>query len=250
MESLLKPSRSLASGRLSRRSDMRRGNMAYAQEDPGKKAAGMGMALAVNGSIIAAIMLSPLVVNRKPDRPVTHVYDVPKQRPPDNPVIEQPKDTPKIVDPIYIPPRPYTPERVKDGPTTTVIDTGTIVDTGGTLDNGKGGGGEVATREIVEVIPPAIFVGSKRDPRFARQFQPEYPSGLLVREIEGDAVLKVLVGTDGRVREAIVVRASHPDFGKAAVKQALKSWRFVPATRGGKPVEDWQTIPIRFNIDS
>jgi periplasmic protein TonB len=224
--------------------------MAYAQEDPGKKAAGMGMALAVNGSIIAAIMLSPLVVNPRPDKPITHVYNVPKQLPPDNPVIEQPKDKQKTIEPIYTPPNPYTPERDKEGPTVTEIDTGTSVSTVCTEVIGKGGGGEVATREIVEVIPTPIFVGSKRDPRFARQFQPEYPSGLLQREIEGDAVLKVLVGTDGRVREAIVVRASHPDFGKAAVKQALKSWRFVPATRGGKPVEDWQTIPIRFSIDS
>jgi periplasmic protein TonB len=224
--------------------------MAYAQEDPGKKAAGMGMALAVNGSIIAAIMLSPLVVNPRPDRPSTDVHNVPLPPPPDDSAVEPKRDTRKAIEPIYTPPNPYTPERDKEGPTVTEVETGTPVGTGGTEVIGKGGDGEVATREIIEVIPTPIFVGSKRDPRFARQFQPEYPSGLLVREIEGDAVLKVLVGTDGRVREAIVVRASHPDFGKAAVRQALKSWRFVPASRGGKPVEDWQTIPIRFNIDS
>ena len=51
------------------------------------------------------------------------------------------------------------------------------------------------------------------------------------------------------MREAQVVSASHPDFGKAAVKQALKAWRFKPATRGDVAVEDWQTLSVRFTID-
>jgi protein TonB len=226
--------------------------MAYLQEQPGKKAASMGMAMAVNGSIIAAIMLSPLVVNRAPERPRTTVHTIPDQPKIIDPVIEPQIETdqPKI-EKIFTPQPPFTqPKTDIEGPTTTDVETGPPVGTGGSDTFGKGGG-EVGTREIVEITPPPpIFTASKRDPKFARAFQPDYPPGLLTKEIEGDAVVKVLVGADGRVREAIVVRASHVEFGKAAVKQALKSWRFIPATRGSQTVEDWQTISIRFNIDS
>jgi protein TonB len=227
--------------------------MGYAQEDRAKRAASMGMAVAVNGSIIAAIMLSPLIVNRLPDRPITNVHNVKNDPPPPvvpvDPAIKPEQDIKPAIEPIFVPKRAFEVERESEGPTTTEETSGTSIGTGGTEDFGKGGG-ESVTREIIDDIPKPIFKASKRDPRYAKAFQPEYPSGLLVKEIEGDAVLKVLVGIDGRVREAVVVRASHPDFGKAAVKQALKSWRFIPATRGGQPVEDWQTLPIRFNIDS
>ena len=58
----------------------------------------------------------------------------------------------------------------------------------------------------------------------------------------------VLLAGDAHL-EAQVVRATHPDFGKATVKQALKAWRFTPATRGDVAVEDWQTLSVRFTID-
>ena len=72
--------------------------------------------------------------------------------------------------------------------------------------------------------------------------------GLLQREIEGKVTIRVLVETDGRVRQASVLSATHADFGKAAEWQALNEWRFKPATRDGKPVEDWQTLTVRFDI--
>ena len=38
-------------------------------------------------------------------------------------------------------------------------------------------------------------------------------------------------------------------FAKATEKQALKAWRFKPATRDGIAVEDWQTLTVRFDIN-
>ena len=79
-----------------------------------------------------------------------------------------------------------------------------------------------------------IFKKALRDMRFAKDFQPTYPPSLLVREIEGSATIRVLVGADGRVREAQVVSATHPDFGKSAVRQALKAWRHPTSTSNAK----------------
>jgi periplasmic protein TonB len=225
--------------------------MAYATEEKGKKAAGMGMAIAVNGSIIASIMLSPMIVKPREKLPDTTVVNVPNKPT----IIPDPKVDPKLdqqktaIEPIFTPKNPFNPPQKDNEVTITEEETGTPVGTGGTTTVGKGGD-EVTIGEDVSVIPKPVFVRSKRDPAYASRFQPDYPSGLLVKEIEGDAVIKILIGADGRVREAMVVSASHPDFGKAAVKQALKSWRFIPATRDGQPVEDWQTIPVRFTINS
>mgnify|MGYP003384348093 CR=1 FL=1 len=102
---------------------------------------------------------------------------------------------------------------------------------------------------IKEILPPPIFKAAFRDPGFANRFQPAYPTGLLQREIEGSVTIKVLIGPDGRVRQATVLRASHPDFAAATERQALRQWRFKPATRDGTPVEDWQTLTVRFNIN-
>ncbi len=223
--------------------------MSFAQQDTNKRIASMGTAIALNGGIIVAIMLSPLIVIPKAPRIGTDAVNV---KPPVTPI--EPEVVPQADDPLKIEPV-YTPEKARktkddlETVTTTQDDTGHETGTGGTSDTGKGGGSETV-REIVEDPPLPPLMHAKRDPRFARNFLPDYPSGLLAKEIEGEAVLKVLVGTDGRVREAIIVRASHPDFGKAAAKQALKEWRFIAATRGGTPVEDWQTIPIRYTIES
>ena len=108
--------------------------------------------------------------------------------------------------------------------------------------------GKVAEKIKKIIPPPAIFKAAIRDPRWSKHFQPEYPTRLLQREIEGSARVKVLIGTNGRVRDARVVSATHPAFGKATVKRALAKWRFRPATRDGKPVEDWQTLTVHFNI--
>lgn len=226
--------------------------MSFIQQENSKRFASMGTALALNGSIILAIILSPLVARPKPPHVDTDVFFIPQ---PITPVVPQTRDTaddqPKI-EPIYTPEAQRdTADDPENTMTTTREDLGGETGIGGTVETGKGGGeGSETVREIITDPPLAPLVHALRDPRYARNFQPDYPAGLLAKEIEGDAVLKVLVGTDGRVREAIVVRASHPDFGKAAVKAALKSWRFVPATRGGVPVEDWQSLPIRFTIDS
>jgi protein TonB len=221
--------------------------MSYASEQKRANPATMGMALLINGSIIAAVMLSPMVVGPHTETPVIKTYDVPDKKLPDP--VDQPQTDEKIKsDPIYIPdPINDTPFDKKDGPTVTRDQPGTINDTGGgTAETGSGTG--TLDPPVIKDPPPAPFVKATRDPRFADRFQPDYPVRMLNREIEGNAVIKVLIGADGRVREAQVVRATHPDFGEASVRHALKAWRFKPATRGGEPVEDWQTLTVHFTI--
>lgn len=218
--------------------------MSYAEQSQVQKPISMAAAIAVNGSIIAAIMLSPLVVKAPEKDPPTTVINVRPADPPPLPV-DPPEHDARTLPPIYTPQNPFDYPSDKEQPQTSdeqQPDTSSLAD-------GKGAG-ELPGVETKPQDPPVpIFKRATRDPRYASQFQPSYPSNLIVREIEGSATIRVLIGTDGRVREAIVVSATHPDFGKAAVRQALKAWRFKPATRDGQPVEDWQSVPVSFVIN-
>ena len=120
----------------------------------------------------------------------------------------------------------------------------------GTIMDDAGGGDDDMTEIVREIVRPTpVFKAAERDARFARSFQPDYPLGMLRQEIEGSVTVRVLVGTDGRVRQVQIIRATDPNFARSTERQALKAWRFKPATRDGQPVEDWQTLTVRFDIN-
>lgn len=218
--------------------------MSYADNTNRQNPVSLIAAIALNGAIIVAVALSPMVGYPPKDDDRTNTFDVPKKTPPppDRPIDK--KDDPRTFDPIFTP-KPFIEHNTRDDDIRTTDDKPT--DPAGAVE-GEGKGGSGGTEQQTEEILPPIFTKAKRDMRFAAAFQPDYPSSLLVREVEGSATIRVLVATDGRVREAIVVSATHPDFGRAAMRQALKAWRFKPATRGNEVVEDWVTIPITFQI--
>jgi periplasmic protein TonB len=218
--------------------------MSYTSEKKRANPASMALAIGVNGSIILAVALSPIVAERIKPTPPTQTENIPIEPLPPEVDEQKPESDTKPIEKDVFVPRPETktlPESDND------IRTGETETKGTAVADGKGGG-ETRIAEIVEPRVP-LFNPARRDNRFARDFQPDYPPGLLQKEIEGTVSVRVLVGIDGRVREAQVVSATHPDFGKAAVKQAMRHWRFSPATRDGVPVEDWQTLSVRFTID-
>ena len=96
---------------------------------------------------------------------------------------------------------------------------------------------------------PPIMVAAKLDPRHAAALQPIYPEASKRLDEEGVVVLRVLIGTDGRVKQAEVKTSSGYDrLDEAALRQARRSWRFLPATRDGVAIESWKELPIRFEL--
>ena len=220
--------------------------MSYVSENRSSSFSGMGAAILVNGSFILAVALSPLVVKPRPPGSITIGKNIPNKPPP--PEIEPEEDKrAKPIDPVLVPKPIFqttktpilpfdTSDKQQDADADTVID---------------GTGGDDVTETIREVVklPVPPFKAAVRDPRFARSFQPEYPLGLLRQEIEGKVMIRVLIGADGRVRQAQVISATEPEFARATERQALKAWRFKSAMRGGNAVEDWQTLTVRFDIN-
>lgn len=216
--------------------------MSYASETKRASPAGMSAAILINGSIILAVALSPLVVEPPKPRDPFAGRSI-ELTPPPKPKEEEKQEARKLP-PIFVP-KPLNDFVDKKTPVTTTNEeqeTTTVID---------GGGGDDMTEIVRDIIKPPtpIFKAALRDPKFAKSFQPDYPVGMLQREIEGTVTIRVLIGVDGRVRQVQILSATTPDFAKATERQALKAWRFKPATRGAESVEDWQTLTVRFDIN-
>lgn len=79
--------------------------------------------------------------------------------------------------------------------------------------------------------------------------RPRYPSRARHDRLTGQVRTEFAIGTDGRARPEtlLIVSASHPLFA-LAVRDALPEMRFVPATRGGLPIEDVVSQTFEFTF--
>ena len=107
---------------------------------------------------------------------------------------------------------------------------------------------------MLPVAPPPVAQVVKKapeiDPKFKRRFQPDYPPTSRRLGEEGSVVLQVLVGTDGKVQDGKVQTSSgFPRLDEAALKHALRAWRFPPGTEDGKPVTAWHSVKVTFRIE-
>jgi periplasmic protein TonB len=79
--------------------------------------------------------------------------------------------------------------------------------------------------------------------------QPPYPMASRHLGEAGALALDILVGADGRVRDAKVSKSSGYDrLDQAAVSEAKQHWHLRPATRNGVPFEQWLTLKVVFRF--
>ena len=215
----------------------------YAQrfaDGPRFRPASLGVALAINGGVVAALLLAgpelipfheepPLVIESIPlDTP----DPLPTPEPSTAPIARQATDRPDVTRKTLLPP-------IDDGLVTDLLPARDPVGPGPSATGDAGPRGEP--------LAP-VFVTAEIDPRYARDFQPDYPDTARDVGEEGVVRLRVLIGTDGRVRKA--ERVSGADiFLRAASRHALARWRFTPATRGGVPEEMWRVMIVRFQLN-
>lgn len=112
------------------------------------------------------------------------------------------------------------------------------------LTAGSGDGGLIITQHLPVIAKPQL------DSRYSDSFQPNYPSDERLAGREGRVVVRVLIGTDGRVKQVEQVSAPSAAFFEATRKRALEKWRFKPGTRDGVAVEAWETMAVRFVLDT
>jgi len=91
------------------------------------------------------------------------------------------------------------------------------------------------------------FQVSQDKPVLTSFSQPEYPEIARASHLEGTVLVKVQVGTDGSVLQAIVIKSVHPTLDREAVK-AAKRCKFRPGKQRGIPVKAWMAIPFAFTL--
>jgi protein TonB len=95
-----------------------------------------------------------------------------------------------------------------------------------------------------EVVGPGPNVTG---PVAVKQVEPQYPPAALRLRISGEVQLQVLVGPDGAVEDLRILKVSHPGVGfEKASEEAVRQWRFRPATKLGTKVRMWISVRIPF----
>ena len=79
--------------------------------------------------------------------------------------------------------------------------------------------------------------------------KPDYPALSVRLGEQGQVVLNVLIGVDGRAQKAEIVKSSGFERLDAAALATVQRWRYVPGKRGGVPEEMWFKVPLAFVLD-
>lgn len=212
--------------------------------------ASFGAAAIVNGTILALLLGMAADIIPVPGEDPIVVTTVPT-KPPETTIKPDPEKATK--DPAEIKDSPLTIPPV-EGPRINT-ENRARVETAEALPPPLPPLGGTQGPEIAPLPPPPqpyvpVKTGSSIDPRYRSVFQPEYPPGMIRAEREGSVTVRVLIGTDGRVKAVEAVRADDEAFLKATREHALRKWRFKPATEDGIAVESWREMTVRFEMPS
>lgn len=95
-----------------------------------------------------------------------------------------------------------------------------------------------ARRDSSGVTVPAGSGGEGyAPPQIVKAVKPDFPFEAKRRNVKGTVVYRVMIDAQGRMVEAVLEKGLDPLVDQAAL-EAIERTRFLPATRGGKPVED------------
>lgn len=193
-------------------------------------ASGLACALLTTGFVgMPAFSVQPIEARK--EQVVIQLDDIPETR-----QIQRPPP----------PPRPAVPIETEDE---NVPEDVTIADTDISFDDidlelppppGEMAAAEPAEEEAIE------FWAVEDKPSITKQVPPQYPEVARKSGIQGTILVRVLIGTDGRVREAEVLRGKEI-FHKAALT-AVRQYEFSPARQNDRPVPVWMALPIRFRL--
>jgi periplasmic protein TonB len=212
--------------------------MAYTDTTQTVRPAGLAIATLINGAaLLGLVFAAPQIVDKIRDKPI-----IIETIQPDPVKVEVKHDTPTKETKTQPPLASFETSKSSKAEGTSIIDPPT--DTSGS--------------GLIKIVEPPVDPGPvahvpvlkapRLDPRYAAALQPDYPGSMIRAEQEGSVSVRVLVGTDGKVKQVEIMSAASEDFAEATRRQALKKWRFIPGTRDGEPTESWRTMSVRFEM--
>jgi protein TonB len=85
--------------------------------------------------------------------------------------------------------------------------------------------------------------------RYAFHPIPEYPERAVREGWEGTVLLEVFIDSSGRPETVSVNRSSGFAVLDQAAREAVKNWRFHPASLGNRQITSSERVPIIFRLD-
>jgi periplasmic protein TonB len=79
-----------------------------------------------------------------------------------------------------------------------------------------------------------------------QKIEPKYPPLALAARIQGQVLLKAIIGKDGEIKELDLV-SGHAFLAPAAIA-AVRQWRYRPFLLNGEPIEVETTVTVTFQI--
>jgi protein TonB len=83
-------------------------------------------------------------------------------------------------------------------------------------------------------------------PRYRENTPPAYPVIARMRGYEGMVLLAAEIFTDGGVGSLKIKKSSGYEVLDRSAVKAVKTWKFEPGARLGKPVSMWVDVPVKF----
>jgi TonB family protein len=120
---------------------------------------------------------------------------------------------------------------------------------GQTSPNADGLSGGLATTNIKQPVAPSAALpvgGDVKSARILNSVSPVYPTLAKNQHVEGDVRVDALIDQSGRVSAMKVVSGSV--LLHQAAMDALRQWKYQPATLDGKPVAMHLTVTIQFRL--
>jgi TonB family protein len=100
-----------------------------------------------------------------------------------------------------------------------------------------------------EPAPVSVPLCPAEQPEFRtpdRERPPQYPKAALKAGSQGTVQLKVVVGTDGKIKDLMAL--SGPEIFEKPSLDAVRKWRFYPVLINNQPAETTYTVAIRFDL--
>jgi TonB family protein len=89
--------------------------------------------------------------------------------------------------------------------------------------------------------------GAVKPPRGIYEPDPEYSEQARQAKFQGSATLGLVLGPDGLARDTWIVRGLGMGLDEKAI-EAVRQWRFEPATRNGEPVGVVLIVEVTFHV--
>jgi periplasmic protein TonB len=166
---------------------------------------------------------------------------------------------------LEIPQEPFQPQNVPEVALEDVLDTGSSEPTGDPNGSTEGSEGPGATGGVGKEglgttgghpwdlgAGPLIIDHTVTNPVLIPEskVEPQFPEMARTARTPGRVILQAVVEPDGTVGEVRVLRCTRPYVGfEESAIQAVKQWRYEPATQNGRPVAVYFTVLVEFQLN-